>query len=100
MRAWWGHREPVGVTASICSMTDKMVWNWNFGGASDQELKVLGPRVMDWYATHWSASLAARENIDAERVLDYTFKGVYRRPTRRGGENLPPFRPADAGSDP
>lgn len=70
----WGHREPVGVTASICSMTDKMVWGWNFGGASDEELKVLGPRVMDWYATSLERGLAARENIDAQRVLDYTFK--------------------------
>lgn len=70
----WGHREPVGVTASICSMTDKMVWNWNFGGASDEELKVFGPRIMDWYATSLERGLATRENIDPQRVIDYTFK--------------------------
>lgn len=68
----WGHREPVGVTASICSMTE-MVYRMNFGDVSDAELAELGPRVMDWYASSLERGLASREQVPAERVLDYSF---------------------------
>jgi Sulfotransferase family len=70
----WGHREPVGVTASICSMTEKMVYGFNFGGVSEDELKMLGPRIMDWYATSLEKGLAAREHISPDRYFDYGFK--------------------------
>ncbi|MDP6978735.1 MAG: sulfotransferase [Myxococcota bacterium] len=70
----WGHREPIGVTASICSMTEKMVYAMNFDGVSKEELRSLGPRLLDWYATSLERGLAAREKIGPERVMDYTFK--------------------------
>ncbi len=70
----WGHREPVGVTASICSMTEKMVYGMNFGGISDEELKILGPRIMDWYAMSLERGLAAREQVIPDRYFDYGFK--------------------------
>ncbi len=69
----WGHREPVGVTASICSMTE-MVYGMHFDKTTEDELKVLGPRIMDWYATSLERGLAARSRLEPARVVDYGFK--------------------------
>jgi sulfotransferase family protein len=35
---------------------------------------MLGPRIMDWYATSLEKGLAAREHISPDRYFDYGFK--------------------------
>lgn len=69
----WGHREPVGVVASICSMTE-MVFTMHFGDQSPETLTALGPRVMDWYASSLEVGLEDRMALDETRVVDYGFK--------------------------
>lgn len=63
----WSHRDPLMCTASICSMTYALGQ-----GSLDVPKEVLGPVVMDFYATSLERGLAARDRSDAARFVDVT----------------------------
>lgn len=61
----WSHRNPLACTASICSMTHLLM--------EDQveiPKDVLGPIVMDFYATSLERGLAVRDTSDPARFVD------------------------------
>ena len=62
----WSHRDPLLCTASICSMTHALA----DGLAIDKT--VLGPIVMDFYATSLERGLAARDRAGAASFVDVT----------------------------
>jgi len=63
----WSHRDPLACTASICSMTEALM-----EGQVDIDPHVLGPIVMDFYATSLERGLAARDQLDPRRFVDVT----------------------------
>ncbi len=63
----WSHRDPLMCTASICSMTYAIAQ-----GSLDMPKDVLGPVVMDFYATSLERGLAARDRSDPARFVDVT----------------------------
>jgi len=69
----WGHRQPVEVVPSICSLTE-LVMRMYMGDTPDYPPHKLGPVVMDWYATSLERGLAEREHLDPGRVVDYGFR--------------------------
>ena len=60
----WTHRDPVACIASACSMTAALMPTLAF------DPKWLGPVVMEFYARSLDRGLAAREKMDARRVVD------------------------------
>ncbi len=75
----WGHREPIAVVGSICSMTE-MVYTMHFGAQSEADMAELGPRVMDWYASSLERGLAVREQFKPEAFVDYGFDEFVQHP--------------------
>ncbi|MCZ6829343.1 MAG: sulfotransferase [Gammaproteobacteria bacterium] len=72
----WGHRDVVGVTSSICSMTHMIMGLYMYGGKpAKTDAKQLGPTVMEWYARSLERGMADREKLPAERFTDYTHDG-------------------------
>jgi hypothetical protein len=63
----WSHRNPLICVASICSMTHTMM-----AGQVEIDPAVLGPIVMDYYATSLERGLAARARLDPARFVDVT----------------------------
>jgi hypothetical protein len=63
----WSHRDPVSCVASICSMTCAMT-----AGQVELAPQVLGPVIMDFYATSLERGLAARARFDPARFIDVT----------------------------
>ena len=61
----WSHRNPLACTASICSMTHLLMED-----QVDMPKEVLGPIVMDFYATSLERGLAARDQSDPARFID------------------------------
>jgi hypothetical protein len=61
----WTHRDPVACTASACSMTAALMTT-----LEGVDKKWLGPVVMEFYARSLDRGLAAREKMDARRVVD------------------------------
>lgn len=61
----WTHRDPVACTASACSMTAALMTT-----LEGLDKKWLGPVVMEFYARSLDRGLAAREKMDARRVVD------------------------------
>ena len=69
----WGHRDVVGVTSSICSMTHMIMGLYRHGGDMEKsDATALGPTVMEWYARSLERGMADREKLSAERFTDYT----------------------------
>ncbi len=63
----WSHRDPLACVASICSMTSTMM-----GPQVEIDPHVLGPIVMEFYATSLERGLAARARVDPARFIDVT----------------------------
>ncbi|HJO22968.1 MAG: sulfotransferase [Myxococcota bacterium] len=61
----WSHRDPLLCIASIASMTHLLAQP-----LIDVDPKVLGPTVMDFYATSLERGLAMRDRCDASRFVD------------------------------
>ena len=61
----WTHRDPVACTASACSMTSALMTT-----LEGLDKHWLGPVVMEFYARSLDRALAAREKMDARRVVD------------------------------
>lgn len=61
----WSHRNPLSCTASICSMTYLLL-----EGQVEISREVLGPIVMDFYATSLERGLAVRDQCDPARFID------------------------------
>jgi hypothetical protein len=61
----WSHRNPLACTASICSMTHLLMED-----QVDMPKEVLGPIVMDFYATSLERGLAVRDQSDPARFID------------------------------
>ena len=61
----WTHRDPVACTASACSMTAALMTT-----LEGLDKHWLGPVVMEFYARSLDRALAAREKMDARRVVD------------------------------
>jgi hypothetical protein len=61
----WSHRNPLACTASICSMTHLLMKD-----QVDMPKEVLGPIVMDFYATSLERGLAVRDQSDPARFID------------------------------
>lgn len=61
----WSHRNPLACTASICSMTHLLMED-----QVDMPKEVLGPIVMDFYATSLERGLAVRDQCDPARFTD------------------------------
>jgi len=61
----WSHRNPLACTASICSMTHLLMED-----QVDMSKEVLGPIVMDFYATSLERGLAVRDTCDPARFID------------------------------
>jgi hypothetical protein len=61
----WSHRNPLACTASICSMTHTLM-----AGQMEMSKRVLGPIVMDFYATSLERGLAMRDRMDPARFID------------------------------
>jgi hypothetical protein len=61
----WSHRDPVVCVASICSMTHTMM-----AGQVEVDPAVLGPIVMDFYATSLERGLAERQRLEPARFVD------------------------------
>jgi len=61
----WTHRDPVACTASACSMTAALMTT-----LESLDKRWLGPRVMEFYARSLDRGLAARDAMDARRVVD------------------------------
>jgi len=61
----WSHRNPLACTASICSMTHLLM-----EGQVEISKDVLGPIVMDFYATSLERGLAVRDRCDPARFID------------------------------
>jgi len=61
----WTHRDPVACTASACSMTAALMTT-----LEGLDKKWLGPVVIEFYARSLDRGLAAREKINARRVVD------------------------------
>ena len=61
----WTHRDPVACIASGCSMTAALMTT-----LVGLDKKWLGPVVMEFYARSLDHGLAAREKMDARRVVD------------------------------
>jgi hypothetical protein len=68
----WGHRDPLAVVPSICSLTEMVMGMYMGPGAMGPEQ--LGPLVMDWYATSLERGMAAREKLEPGCVVDYGFQ--------------------------
>lgn len=73
----WSHRDPLACTASICSMTESLM-----EGQVDIDPHVLGPIVMDFYATSLERGLAARDQLDASRFVDVSHDEFVEEPLR------------------
>jgi hypothetical protein len=61
----WTHRDPLACTASACSMTAALMTT-----LEGLDKRWLGPRVLEFYACSLDRGLAAREKMDAARVVD------------------------------
>lgn len=61
----WSHRNPLACTASICSMTHLLMED-----QVDMPKEVLGPIVMDFYATSLERGLSVRDRCDPARFID------------------------------
>ncbi len=61
----WSHRNPLACTASICSMTHLLM-----EGQVEMDKAVLGPIVMNFYATSLERGLAVRDKCDPARFID------------------------------
>ena len=61
----WTHRDPVACTASACSMTAALMTT-----LESLDKRWLGPVVMEFYARSLDRGLAARDRMDARRVVD------------------------------
>lgn len=61
----WTHRDPVACTASACSMTAALMTS-----LEGLDMRWLGPVVMEFYARSLDRGLAARDRMDARRVVD------------------------------
>ena len=61
----WTHRDPVACTASACSMTAALM-----STLESLDKRWLGPAVMEFYARSLDRGLAARDAMDARRVVD------------------------------
>jgi hypothetical protein len=61
----WTHRDPVACTASACSMTAALMTT-----LESLDERWLGPVVMEFYARSLDRGLAARDRMDARRVVD------------------------------
>jgi len=61
----WTHRDPVACTASACSMTAALMTT-----LEGLDKRWLGPAVMEFYARSLDRGLAARDRMDARRVVD------------------------------
>ncbi|MCP5044782.1 MAG: sulfotransferase, partial [bacterium] len=61
----WSHRNPLACTASICSMTHLLM-----GGQVEVSKEVLGPIVMDFYASSLERGLALRDQRDSAHFID------------------------------
>jgi hypothetical protein len=61
----WSHRDPLSCTASICSMTQALMQD-----QVEIAPQVLGPIVMDFYATSLERGLEARDRLEPSRFLD------------------------------
>ena len=61
----WTHRDPVACTASACSMTAALMTTLD-----GLDKRWLGPAVMEFYARSLDRGLAARDRMDARRVVD------------------------------
>jgi hypothetical protein len=61
----WTHRDPVACTASACSMTAALMTT-----LETLDKRWLGPVVLEFYARSLDRGLAARDRMDARRVVD------------------------------
>jgi len=64
----WSHRDPRACVASICSMTRSLM-----SSHMKPDPALLGPVVMDFYATSLERGLAARDRANAARFFDVTY---------------------------
>jgi hypothetical protein len=61
----WSHRDPRACMASMCSMTHLLM-----EGQVELSKEVLGPLVLDFYATSLERGLAMRDQLDPARFID------------------------------
>ncbi|MCP4004442.1 MAG: sulfotransferase [bacterium] len=61
----WSHRNPLACIASICSMTHVLMKN-----KLEIDSHLLGPVVMDFYATSLERGLQERDRLDPGRFVD------------------------------
>jgi len=61
----WSHRDPLACTASICSMTHALIKEH-----MEIDKTVLGPLVMDFYATSLERGLEIRDASDPKKFVD------------------------------
>ena len=69
----WGHRNPVGVTASVSSM-NRQVMNLFMGDTSHLDQNAIAHTVMDFYARSLERGLAARATLNSAQFMDYNHK--------------------------
>jgi hypothetical protein len=73
----WSHRNPLACTASICSMTFALM-----DGKIEMPKDVLGPIVMDFYATSLERGLAMRDASSPERFVDVKHDDLVEEPMK------------------
>jgi len=69
----WGHRDPVGVTASVSSM-NRTVMGLYMGDTSHLDNPAIAHRLMNFYATSLERGLASRAQQPSEKFVDYNHK--------------------------
>jgi hypothetical protein len=68
----WGHRDPLEVVPSICSLTEMVMGMYM--GPDCPAAQDLGPLVMDWYASSLERGFEARARLDDGCIVDYGFR--------------------------
>lgn len=75
----WGHRDPLNVSASICSM-NRQVMSMYMGDCSHLDQKEIGRTVMNFYASSLEKGLEARARYPESRFTDYNHKEFLKDP--------------------
>lgn len=75
----WGHRDPVGVTSSICSM-NQQVTRMYMGDTSHLDQSAVAKTVMDFYAQSLERGLFMRRQQPENHFMDYNHKEFIQQP--------------------
>ncbi len=75
----WGHRDPVGVSSSICSM-NQQVMRMYMGDTTQLDQSAVANTVVDFYAQSLERGLAMRSKHNREHFMDYNHKEFIQQP--------------------